>query len=275
MKLKFLLPQLYTAILPPELLALSIEEKKATCDQCAMVVGRHRGAITYAENLKCCTYYPFMPNYLIGASLQDSSLQPSLQRDLRGIISRRRYSLPIGFLAPVRYQMEFNNRKPSDFGQRADWLCPYYDKSSNNCGIWRYRSAVCTTFYCKTSYGSGPNSAGLRFWFELSEYLTYVEMALLEEALIRLDFSPRQISDQLDYLNRKTASAAEEKSWILPEKKARFLWNGYFDEQELFFKKTLEIVTKFDRKDFNEALGDLGLKILDRVTVQARRLKTS
>jgi Fe-S-cluster containining protein len=273
MKLQYLLPQLYSQILPLELLDLSIEEKKATCDECAMVAGRHRGKLTYAENLKCCTYYPFMPNYLIGAALQDDSLETSLQRDLREIIIRRKYSLPIGFLAPVRYQLAFNKRKPSEFGQRADWLCPYYNQISNNCRIWKFRSAVCTTFYCKSSYGSGPNSVGLRFWHELSEYLTYVEMALLEEALIRLDFSPRQISDQLDFLNRKTGTVAESKAWVLPEKKARFLWNGYFDEQELFFKKTLEIVRKFDRRDFNEALGDLGQKILDQVNQQAKALK--
>lgn len=263
------MPHLYSQLFPDELLNLNLEETKATCDQCAMTRSRTRGEISYQEHLKCCTFYPFMPNYLIGAGLSDSSLTPSLGGDLRAMISKRRFSLPIGFVAPIRYQLEFNQRKPHEFGQREDWLCPYFDRAQKNCRIWKYRSAVCTSFYCKSSYGQ----KGMKFWFDLSEYLTYVEMALLEEALIRLDFSPRQISDQLGYLNRKTSTVAEARSWVIPEKVARDLWNGYFDEQEVFFKRTLEIVSQFTRRDFNEALGDLGEKIMNQVLVQGRKVE--
>lgn len=272
MKLKYLLPRLYENLFPEELLQFSIEEKRATCDFCAMAPGRSEGKIVYREDLKCCTFYPFMPNFLIGASFKEAQANPDLGKDLRedlqAMIRQRKYSLPIGFLAPVRYQLEFNQRKPQEFGQREDWLCPYFDSKNKNCRIWRTRSAVCSTFYCKSSYGK----AGLSFWHELSEYLTYVEMAMLEEALIRLDFSPRQISNQLDFLNRSSGTQAEARSWVIPEKKARLLWNGYFDEQELFFRKTLEIVTNFDRRDFHEALGELGEKIFDRLMKQARKV---
>lgn len=268
MKLKYLLPRLYENLLPSDLLQLELEEKKATCEKCAMAPVRHDGDITYDENLKCCTYYPFMPNYLIGSALQD--LNPAVYKTLSKIIDERSYSLPIGFAAPVRYQVMFSQRKPHEFGNREDWLCPYYDRGLNQCGIWKHRGAVCSTFYCKSSYGK----AGLNFWNELSDYLTYVEMALLEESLVMLDFSPRQIVDLLEYLNRKSGSASELRNWKLPEKKARQLWNGYYDEQEKFFKKTFEIVSGFKNDTFTELLGEMGQKRLLKVIKSTEKIYT-
>ena len=49
---------------------------------------------------------------------------------MRDKIRRREYALPIGMVAPVRYQMEFNKRKENEFGQREDWLCPYFNRET-------------------------------------------------------------------------------------------------------------------------------------------------
>lgn len=86
-------------------------------------------------------------------------------------------------------------------------------------------------------------------------------MALMEESLVMLDFSPRQISDLLNYLNRQEATKAELKSPRLPEKKARELWNGYYDDQEEFFRKSFQIASELDRKAFRELLGESGQQL--------------
>jgi hypothetical protein len=86
-------------------------------------------------------------------------------------------------------------------------------------------------------------------------------MALMEEALVMLDFSPRQISDLLEHLNRFEATKTEMKSSRLPEKKAKALWNGYYDDQEGFFKKCFQIVSKLDRKNFRELIGEPGQQL--------------
>lgn len=260
MLLKYQLPEIYKNLLPREILEFSPNEKKATCETCAMSRPRHRGKVHYREDLKCCTFHPFLPNYMVGALFKEESSTES-HRLFRDKIARREYALPIGMVAPVRYQVAFNAREEGDFGQRDEWLCPYYNKEKQNCNVWRNRGVVCTTFFCKSSYGK----VGLKFWEKLSSYLWYVELALLEEALVMLDFSPRQIMDLLDYHNRFDGTAAEKKSWVLPENKAKELWNGYFDDQEDFYKKCHDIVTNLDKKSFHEMLGEQGQSLEEEI----------
>ncbi len=253
MLLKHQIPRIYANLLPREILEFAPQEKKATCDTCAMSPPRETGKIQYREDLKCCTFHPFMPNYLVGALFYEESSTQAHQI-FRDKIARREYALPIGMVAPVKYQVEFNAREEGDFGQREDWLCPYYNREKNNCNVWRQRSVVCTTFFCKSSYGQ----VGMDFWDHMLNYLWYVELALLEEALVMLDFSPRQTMELLDYHNRYDGTAAEKKSWFMTEKKARELWNGYYDDQEGFYKKCYDLVVNLDKKAFHELIGEQG-----------------
>lgn len=252
---KHLLPDLYKQILPSDILTLNIHETKATCDACIKVP-------QYKANLKCCTFHPFLPNYLVGQILLDQKTKPSFVTEvLQHKISKRQYSLPLGIVAPVSYQVNFNELKAKLFGRREDWLCPYYDKTLDRCGIWRNRGSVCTSFYCKSSEGL----RGKNFWKVALNYLSYVEMVLCEEALVHLDFSPRQVSDLLGYINRHEGSTVELKTDSLSLKTAKNLWNGYFDDQEAFYIKTLEVVKSFDRKQMAESMGDLGLNLTAQI----------
>jgi hypothetical protein len=265
MKIKYISAPVYKNLLPSAILELNPDEQKATCDRCLMARPPTAVKDRYQDHLKCCTYYPFLPNFAVGAILKDpKGIYKKGQETIRKIIKKRQYSLPIGLVAPVKYQLEFKDRKKGDFGNQESWLCPYYDRQKNQCSIWAYRGAVCTSFYCRSSYGK----KGLNFWHQMSDYLTYVEMALMEEALIRLDFSPRQISEELVYLNGEEGTLAEKKSWSLPEKKARYYWRDYFEDQEGFFIKCFDLVESFDRKAFREMMGEQGFKletmILDR-----------
>lgn len=246
MKVKYFIPPLYENLLSQELLNKSFTETKATCDDCAEE--------KYQKDLKCCTFHPFMPNYLVGALFEDVRTPETVKKILRDKINKRHCALPIGILAPIPYQVAFNKRKPKDFGNRRDWLCPYYNLEQNNCSIWRYRSSVCSTFICHSSYGK----KGLKFWDQLNNYLSYVEMGLLEEVLAYKDFSPRQMNDCLEYVNRKKATQAELKTKALPLAKAKKLWNGYFNEQEKFYRDSYKLVLDFNRKRVQEILGETG-----------------
>ncbi len=271
MLLRHQLPQIYENLLPRDILDFAPEETKANCDNCSMSRPQNRAKVHYRADLKCCTFHPLVPNYMVGSILLDSEAVRA-QEILKDKITRREYSLPIGMVAPVRYQVEFNNRKENDFGQREDWLCPYFNRENQNCNIWKHRGVVCATFFCKSSYGK----VGLKFWDNLSTYLWYVETALLEEALTMLDFSPRQVMTLLDYHNRQDGTVAEKKSWVLPEKKARDLWNGYYEDQEGFFKKSYEIVANMDKTAFHEILGEQGQELEDQIfTILPRMVKES
>lgn len=257
-------------LLPAEILALAPVETKATCGACAMAKPKTRRKHPYRADLKCCTFHPWLPNYAVGellASSEDSSRHG--REVVRRKIARREYALPIGVAPPVRYQVEFNARKPGDFGQREDWLCPYYVRETQACGLWRWRGSVCTGYYCKSDFGRD----GLAFWSSLERYLGFVEMALMEECLVMLDFSPRQISDLIGFLNRFEGTSAETRSWVLPEARARALWNGYFDDIEGFYAKCAKIVGELGAPAFHEALGEHGEFLAVELVAAASKIR--
>jgi hypothetical protein len=231
-----------------KILNTDLLETKATCDSCAMAKGKHRGKVHYNPHLKCCTFYPFIPNFLVGEILSTGGRGSEIVLDL---IQRRQYALPLGLVAPISYQVPFNQRQETDFGNREDWICPYYNRESENCNIWQSRSSVCISFICKSSY----KAKGLKFWKNLGDYLHGIEMTLMEECLVQMDFSPRQVSDLVDYLNRYEGTKEELASKTLSAKLHKELWNGYEDDIPGFYKKCYQFIGHSSKGELRESMG--------------------
>lgn len=258
--IRHLITPIYHRLFDREILDFELKETKATCDNCAMAPKEYRA------DLKCCTFEPFIPNYLVGAAFESASTAPAALKVIKDKIKKRSLALPIGLSAPVRFQIEFNHREDGEFGNREDWLCPYYSKETQNCGIWKHRGAVCTSYYCKSDAGS----KGLKFWKALENYIHYTEMALMEESLVMLDFSPRQVNACLEYLNRIEGKGWEIKQDAMPAKLSKQLWNGYDDDPESFYRKTYQRVMNLNKGDFRELLGDMGFD-LEQQLLRAQR----
>lgn len=192
-----IVPPLFKNIVHNKILNLNITETKATCDNCLRSRDK-RFAYTYKSDLKCCTFHPYLPNYAVGALLSSPVKTPGIEK-IESKIKKLEFALPVGIVAPFDYQFLFLNKDEEQFGNDKALLCPYFDKSLNRCSVWQYRGVVCTSFFCRSDYGQN----GQKFWAVLSDYLSYVEMALAEECLVQLDFSPRDLSDQLFYLNKR------------------------------------------------------------------------
>lgn len=247
----------------PEILQFQIRETKATCHDCAMTVQKRdpRARTIYQAHLKCCTFEPRLPNYLVGEFLATvSTPSPGLRQKL----AEKTDCLPLAVLPSAEYTRKFTRRKPGDFGQREDLLCSYYDRKAQNCSIWRSRGSVCTAFYCMSDLGA----QGLRFWKALGDFLHHVEMALAEEALTHLDFSPRQVSEQLEFYEpSKNAKSPNPERW-------KQLWNSYADPEQ-FYRKAHQFVENLTREGFEEALGEIGLKLERKLLSQIRRIQLS
>ncbi len=266
MQLKTIIPEFYKSILNAKVLGIDVTEKAATCDNCLRSRDK-RFSYTYKPTLKCCTFHPYLPNYAVGALLSQTDETVGI-RAIKEKIKNHEFSLPIGLLAPFEYQFKFLTKEESDFGNVESLLCPYYDRGTNRCSIWQYRGVVCTSFYCRSDFGQD----GLKFWAVLSDYLSFVEMALAEECLVQLDFSPRDLSDQLYYLNKHDFEATEvTQKWIDPQS-MKSLWNGYEDLSE-FYKKCFAITQKIDRNQFRQILGEQGLALEQEVIQYAHRRK--
>ena len=224
-----------------------------------------RAKLTYEANLKCCTYEPFVPNYWVGALLKEADRFPLGVAHFRKKIQERGLALPIGILPDLEFQVIFNARKKGQFGNEKDWICPYFDQAKNNCGIWKYRGSICMTFFCQSDYGK----SGMTFWSHFSNYLTYVEGSLMEETLVDLDFSPRQVSSYLEYVNRSSATKKEMQNFT-PEE-YRKLWNGYAPNIEEFYIKCYDLVRGYDSTRLSEAMGEVGAKLEKKLLTQMRR----
>lgn len=262
LRLENIIPSLYKGILPKGVLSLNVTETKATCDNCLRARDK-RFAYTYKSHLKCCTFHPYMPNFAVGGLLSLKTVSPGIEV-LTKKIKEREFAFPIGVMAPFNYQFSFLTKEESDFGNVENLLCPYYDKLKNQCSVWQYRGVVCTSFFCRSDYGQN----GLKFWAVLSDYLSYVEMSLAEECLVQLDFSPRDLSDQLEYLNKREFDEFETAQQCLSMETDRKLWNGYSDKLE-FYQKCFAIVQKLDRTQFKEIIGQQGLALEQEVVEYA------
>ena len=260
-----LVPRLYSNIINRNILSLDVTETKATCDNCLRSRDR-RFKFLYQSHLKCCTFHPYTPNWAVGAVLSEYE-GPGKDKMLEKI-ERREFALPIGLVAPFDYQFKFLNKDEEEFGNNPDLLCPYFDAGLNRCSVWLYRGVVCTSFYCRSDYGQ----SGQKFWAVLSDYLSYVEMALAEECLVQLDFSPRDLSDQLFYLNKREFEADEVSQRQLSESADKQLWNGYENKIE-FYRKCFSLVKNLDRKQFKEILGEQGLDLEKEVLQYAHNRK--
>ncbi|HPI41817.1 MAG TPA: hypothetical protein PLJ21_13485, partial [Pseudobdellovibrionaceae bacterium] len=235
--LKNILSDVYQDRIPLKILNLKIQETKVDCNQCYRASSKYKGPWPYKNNLKCCTFHPFLPNYLIGGILSDPQLKKA-HAIIENKIKEGTHALPVGIFAPLEYQKKFHLGDETDFGQDETLLCPYYDKKNHLCSVWEYRGAVCTTFYCQSTYGR----SGKVFWRKLRDYISYVEMALMEESLIQRGFSPRDISAQLEFLNYNfTESKLHLKSKADLKKYISEFWRTYEDPIE-FYKKCYQIV---------------------------------
>ncbi|MCK6597816.1 MAG: hypothetical protein L6Q37_05590, partial [Bdellovibrionaceae bacterium] len=116
----------------------------------------------------------------------------------------------------------------------------------------------------KSSYAQ----KGQLFWKHLEDYLSYLEMALAEEVLVYHDYSPRELSEQLDFLNidpdqMNLKKLLGQKSLPIPQ--AKKLWKHYWQKEEEFYIKAAEFVDELPLKQIKEIQGALGTDLLQKL----------
>ena len=245
MKFKYSLPPLYQKYFPASLWNGTLSETKATCDSCIQAPDK------YKSDLKCCTFWPFIPNYIVGQLLLNSDIKyQEVQETIRRHISEHKFNFPMGLMAPPSYQVKFKKLKADIFGNDDEFLCPYYSKKTNNCGAWLYRGSVCTSFFCESSY----KKKGQAFWHRFENYMSYLEMGLSQEVLAYKDFSPRDVNDQMEYLSL-------EKKVELPEATYKKIWKHYYRNEIEFYKEAARFVDQLPKNQIQDVLGETGKEI--------------
>ncbi|MCK5683674.1 hypothetical protein KAJ27_06120 [bacterium] len=170
-------------------------EDLATCDHCIMITDRDnkkndgaevRGSFheycIFHPDVKCCTYQPDLPNFLVGAIL--SSKRSSLsegQRRIKEILLQGVGVTPESIIAIKSSTQEYSQLIDCSPDCDPEIGCPYFNKVQKNCSIWLFRQANCSTFFCKSVEGI----AGQIFWSTMNFYLSSVEKQLADYVLQR------------------------------------------------------------------------------------------
>lgn len=212
-------------------------ETLATCETCAMVKpeGLTRDPGPFDPKLKCCTYFPFIPNFSLGAILKASHENASTRVRLTSA-EQQGVLLPLGLFPTPERQSLIESLGSEAFGQRRELLCPFYDTAVDRCSIWAYRPAVCTSYFCKSNRGQ----SGLDLWADIEKYLNHFEWQLANEVFARLGFDEDALEMCRAAMFDENQEADERAEFI------RAAWGSWFNRKEEFFMAALQTALTFD-----------------------------
>lgn len=184
------LPTLYAGWVECMLGAGIPAETDATCHDCAMCAKEGDDPSEqrfYNPETQCCTFFPAMPNYLVGGVLLDRALRYSPLRSMvKGEGSVPAIVSPLGVFPSDHYRALYTNNTGA-FGQDADMRCPYHVSATKDhgpmCGVWRHRQSTCATWFCKYVRGA----TGHAFWSRLHVLLGRAEESLRWWCAMELD----------------------------------------------------------------------------------------
>lgn len=199
---------------------------------------------------KCCTFHPSLPNYLVGAIL--ASTEPDMEegrRRVREKIARGIGVTPRGVLMPRKYAVLYDNGVGL-FGRSRAMACPYY--AEGQCSIWRFREAVCTTYFCKYVRGD----KGKAFWEALKSYLSVSERELSLHAAAAVERDRARLVTWWESWDAKPSLAAHDVDELPPpESERRASWGEWVGREEEFYLKCHEAVSRLTPETFLRALG--------------------
>lgn len=232
--MNFIFPHGYTHWLSQRLTGQRLE-KSATCDNCAMVkpTGLTRDKGPFLNHLKCCTYFPYIPNFSLGALTQEDLLKT----EPRGLL------LPVGLFPSVEEQSKIETFGLEGFGKQKDLLCPFFDVSKNQCSIWQNRPGVCTSYFCKSDQGQN----GLDFWKDVEKYLNHFEWKLACAVTEKMNLDENLIS----YCQASISPETDEDERVFFISAA---WGSWAQKKYDFFKETRKLALEISSADVQNLL---------------------
>ena len=243
--LRDILPPIYKELLPDLFDRPKIDEKRATCENCAMCdrgQPAHVPMDYFKPDLKCCTYEPYLPNYLVGAIFADPD--PALEegrRRLRKKIAERTGITPERIAPPRKKTLLATMAADSGFfGRSYAIVCPYLDGEKGLCTVWRHRESVCSTYYCKYVHGG----IGFAFWRSLKEYLGYVEIGLSRWAAKDIDSTVTEPT-----LRRGELSLEDLEDRPPSDASYETYWREWVGREEEFYVESFKRVSALTKED--------------------------
>lgn len=187
-------------LLPEDIRYFRVEpERQASCHACPMVAKEQ-----IHPDIRCCQYFPRIPNYSLGLGLQIVPYTEVLTKFcLSGAV------LPEGSpFTPGQFLASLDNRlRPNSDPSIA---CPFLNAKERLCGLYPFRNAVCSSFFCCHEHGASAEN----FWTSLMDLMTQLETALSQWALKAIGFDLDRYFATLDRLSEDLSSAFDPHSGL-------------------------------------------------------------
>jgi hypothetical protein len=237
----YALPTLYAPWIAELLSGPIPHETKATCDDCAMCTKEGPVADRYSfdPHVKCCSYEPRLPNFMLGRILADDSSENAEAR--ASVLTRIQEQLdvsPLGLVGSARYGLLYQHH--DGFGRAPDLRCPHFvdAEDGGHCGIWANRPVVCATWFCKHDRGA----VGQEFWSRLSALLRAIEMELSIWCAAELG----AVSAELFTLERSPSARVDlaELGGPVDTERHRRIWGDWTGKELRYYQACAELVSE-------------------------------
>ena len=239
------MPSIYRGLLPQVFFDPTPKETIATCHDCIMCkdweVKKARGEKYFTPQGKCCTYFPSIPNYLVGSLLLDESDDVIDGRSrVSSLITKKIGVTSLGLRSSVLYNKKYKAFSKFNFGLANDLICPLNDRSSGNCTIWPHRNSVCSMWYCKSVGGR----TGQEFWREAQQYLTAVEKMLSIYAADQLGINVKH------FLSEGVRLQADDMKGNIDQEKYSRIWQQWENREQAFYVECFKVINSLDSETF-------------------------
>lgn len=234
-------------------------EPIATCDACVMLPpsGEIQASEHFNPATKCCAYIPTLHNYLVGGVLgeRDPAMAEGRAR-VAAAVDARIGVTPMGIVPPSQFALLYG---PDRFGQSETLRCPYYIQERGQCGVWKHRNAVCSTWFCKHARGATSRA----FWKAIEIALGEVERAVARSVVLELDVGAEALSALFPHPADVKPSAADLDKRVDEARYTR-LWGNWLGRERAFYEQAAALVARLGRDD---ALRLGGSEVAARVKV--------
>jgi hypothetical protein len=265
-----LLGPVYAGLVGPQFQAVIPVEDAADCTHCPMLSsgGSGDGLFAFDRRTKCCTHYPELPNFMVGALLSSRSPASAAGRKRMLRVIRQGVGVsPWGLKRPRKYELLLLNSQLEFFGRAPALVCPFFDQPRGHCTLRPFWGKICGTWFCKHRAGLD----GRLFYLALQEYLQSAESVLSQYAMVSLDCQEALLAPIALADDRLTVRELQDQP--PPPRDYRKLWGRWASREADFYRAAYRLVRELDRKAF-QRLGGFPQQVLaDRLQARLRDMR--
>lgn len=222
------LPGIWRYLLPEDALWLRLPgERWSTCDDC------YRAALgNCREDVRCCTYLPPLPNFMLGLALMD----PNMADVVGGVIDRGQ-TLPQGLApTPEQFRTAVETNAADLFGLDAALVCPFMRVSDHGCAIHAFRNSICATYFCEHDHGE----RGEDYWDTVQALVGLIESVVAQWAMTEVGIDAAEHCERLDGLADRVEELSAPEGWS--DAAREIVWGEWLGRERAFFSACAEQV---------------------------------